>query len=809
MNKYNKLIYSIETINNDLIKIYNNIKIGYVLYKDYSSKIENRLKLNQSHIKIIKNSSKPINIQEIENFKFEGGDDYAEDWANPLYEISKLKLNATENIAENIVIHICDSGAHGNRFSEYCNKNEQEALLIEALKECKKNKIKIIGIILNNYSKKSFIECQKIYKEIEGYYNIIDIMDNNNIDEEKFTNLIKENIENALNNKENKSEINNSENDNLLKNINEDDFNFKEKIVKMRKLSQIEKYKGKKFTFLPEIIDENQTQVIKGIEQGAIGDCYLISSILSMVTKFPLIFKYIFPHLDYNEESDIIKMYIYENGIKKLISFKNTYATKDEKNLLFAKPYNNELYGIILEKGYAVSKISKIDKSIQTGYNSIVGGSGYKVFQTILGSSSEKYQSNSFNYYSYKTIDKNLLKQKIKKYIDYGGIITFGVYYIKGSGHEYSLQGYKIYKNEMFLEILNPPRSGSYLEENIYVEEDYNKKTQEDKDEFDKSNMPKIYENEFTTEESIKSLKSYSETGFLIINYEIFLKWFGTIDICDPMFGSNEQTIIFMPDGSSEYSIKININNKTKFKASLTREKENSKYEYKLELNLKNKVIKDEVNTDLIYEILESGNYIMKIISNSEINNIVNLKIQCYSEIDINVNMENNNVIIFENKKIFSDVHDEIDNMNNFMKKFSIFSNSNNLNFFPKPLNKDNIYYRETEHIEENNKISFPNLYFDYQNTQSGYCLNVINKNNFDIKNGNNIKIVKSGNECEGITKHGKFKITKDLKIKDFDKEFKEYLVSKGINGDEIDLNEFEIIDKSDIESHKSKPCCC
>ena len=149
--------------------------------------------------------------------------------------------------------------------------------------------------------------------------------------------------------------------------------------------------------------------------------------------------------------------------------------------------------------------------------------------------------------------------------------------------------------------------------------------------------MPKICEKDFTTEESIKSLKSYSKTGFLIIKYEIFLKWFATIDICDPMFGSNEQNIIFMPDGSSEYSIKININNETKFKASLTREKGNSKDKYNLELNLKNKIIKDEGNNGLIYDILESGNYIMKIISNSEINDIVYLKIQCYAKVDINI----------------------------------------------------------------------------------------------------------------------------------------------------------------------------
>ena len=47
-------------------------------------------------------------------------------------------------------------------------------------------------------------------------------------------------------------------------------------------------------------------------------------------------------------------MFIYENGIKKLISFKNTYATNNDE-LLFVKPNNNEIYAMAIEKGYSVS----------------------------------------------------------------------------------------------------------------------------------------------------------------------------------------------------------------------------------------------------------------------------------------------------------------------------------------------------------------------------------------------------------------------------------------------------------------------
>ena len=604
MNKYKDIIYSLEDLNQELINVYGNIKIGYVLYKDYLNENNNILKSGQSHIKIIEPSSELINIQENEDFKFEGGDDFAEDWANPINAISQLNLGTFGNI----VIHICDSGAHGHRFSDYCNKNDQEKLLIEALNNCQKNKIKIIGIIINELTKKSFSECKKIYNELKGLYNIIDLKDlikTNNFDKQSFINIIKENIENTFMKKENDFNNDIIQDQNEL--IEEDNFVFSGKNVKMKRLSEIEKYKNTKFCFLPEIIKDEETPTIHGIEQGAIGDCYLISSILSMVASFPSIFNYIFPYLDYDEKSQIIQMYVYKNGIKELISFKNTYATRDEKNLLFAKPYNNELYGICLEKGYAVSKA---EKTLQSGYEKIVGGHGYKVFETILGTKSEKYKSNH-EYFKdwgrFKNIDKDKLKDKIKKYIDYSGIFTIDVYYNDNSGHEYSLQGYKIdKKGNFYVEILNPHRSGRTVQENIYVEKDYNKLTKEEKEEFDKRKTPRISEKDFITEEEKYFLENYPKTGYILLSFDSFYKWFGTINICDPMFGSNTYTIEFIPDGSESYIIDFEINKSNIFKITLTDEAnlKNSNYKIQLFNGTKDKkdLIVDEENFDLIYE---------------------------------------------------------------------------------------------------------------------------------------------------------------------------------------------------------------
>jgi hypothetical protein len=265
-----------------------------------------------------------------------------------------LKLDKSGNI----VIHICDSGAHGQMFSEYCNRNELENSLVQALKKCSENKIKIIGVKINDYTNKSFLECQKIYKESKCRYYIADLTNltknSYSFNKEDFINIMQEHIGNALI----KVEMNNENNEDAEENenvLNEEDFTFKGYTVKMRRLSEIENYQGKEFSLLPkdenDNMDKDKNNSIQGIKQGYIGDCYLISSILSMVSKFPLIFNYIFPDLTYNENSDIIQMYVYKNGIKELISFKNTYATIDEQNLLFAKPINNELYGISLEKG--------------------------------------------------------------------------------------------------------------------------------------------------------------------------------------------------------------------------------------------------------------------------------------------------------------------------------------------------------------------------------------------------------------------------------------------------------------------------
>ena len=91
----------------------------------------------------------------------------------------------------------------------------------------------------------------------------------------------------------------------------------------MKSLYDTKKYRYKKFTFLPKIEINNFNSYIKldktyGIRQGYIGDCYLISSIISML-NIPLIFNYIFLNSsNIDENTKFIDMFIMKMELKNL-----------------------------------------------------------------------------------------------------------------------------------------------------------------------------------------------------------------------------------------------------------------------------------------------------------------------------------------------------------------------------------------------------------------------------------------------------------------------------------------------------------
>ena len=754
MKKYKKLIYSIPIMNKELKGLLSKdkLKIGYILYKDYYSPFN--IKENNKHIQIIPPSSKNINIYIQKYIKFEGGNDYSEDWANPILKINEL---IEGNEKANIVIHFSDANAHGSRFSEYDNKDIEENLLVKALTLCSKMKIKFLGIMLSSFARKSFYECKKIYNNLRGFYDVFEINDIKTIYHD-----INQRIINIVNNNYNNS-YNIQDDENLgINEIDENDFIYKNKEVVMevvmKPIYEINGYKGQSFTFLPkkklEGFNKNE-----GIMQGYIGDCYLISSILSMVGQFPLIFSYIFPNSEnYNERTKKMEMIIYKNGNPKVISFNNTYATNKDQ-LLFAKPLNNELYGIALEKGYAASKSE--DGKIQTGYNIIgEGGSGYQVFETLLNDKCETYISNKnlrekYKNSPYKYISAKYLIPKIKKYIDLKGFITVGVFYNIEGGHEYSLQGYKIDKNgNLYIEILNPHRSGDYAEENIY----FSKDTSPNKDKLKngKKAYPIITEDDFKNKECKQSLYDYRQTGYLIMELNTFFKWFSDISFCDPMFGSFVQIIEFIPN-SNIMSYSFNLKKDTKFKSYFFFEKDESNienFDIILRGEDRNIIYSSEYkNFKLIYEKLKKGSYIIEVSKSNplfELEESLYLKIQCYEQI-INDNRKNN---IINFGCIYKNIEKEFNFIRSFINKYykELFLKNK---LIEKP-NKESIYY--------NPKNIIDNFYIDYHNNKTYYNIDVTYKYKW-----RKILLVECHqNQTIVYSEFETFKCSKDLNFYDF-----------------------------------------
>ena len=758
MKKYENFIYSLPGINTLLVNRYPNMKIGYVLYKDYKS---NKHTNTNKHIKTYLPSK--FNIKLPKGIEFSGGYDYSEDWGNAIKRISEI----AKEYEENIVIHISDSNAHGSKFSDYDERDEEENVLYGALCSCLEKNIKFIGLLIDDLARKSFFECKKIYNKKGGYYEIKDI--SKPLEYNSLVKELKQKIDNIISYNYNSSTK--TRDQNYFNDIDESNFEYKISedrntiYVEMKPLYEIPQYEGQKFRLLPTIKNnelESYLQFNKefGFAQGFIEDCYLISSIISM-TNIPLIFNHIFLNSSkITEKTKNIKMYIYENGFRKLISFKNTYATY-KNELLFSKPYNNEIYGIALEKGFAVSKCE--NKSIKYGYKKIRGGAPNQAFETILGSETEMYYSN-FDLYlqdninGYKFINPTNLKKKIKKYIDLGGIVCFGVNYYLGGAHAYSLIGYKkdLY-GKMFIEIVNPNRKGNYAKENIY----YSKDDESISLPLNESSILK--EDDFINTECKESLKSYKKTGYLIMEFESFYKWYNYIYMCDPMIGFYEHIIEFIPNGKNFHSFdfKISIDSKFRTNIFIKNDKNNNRINnYKLVIKNKynNIINNDNFDNDnkISYGILEKNNYRIEIrlVSGMVIEDIIYLKI--YTPQKLELEPKNNNIIYMRQK--YPDIYSEMIFINNFVNKFCTFINKNNIDLIDLP-KYGSIYYQPKQDIK--------NFYIGITNTDSGFFAETIFKKQW--QNVTKIEKKSSNNFYEIKTKLGKFKCSKDYNFFDFD----------------------------------------
>ena len=294
------------------------------------------------------------------------------------------------------IYDICDSFPHGNRFSDYDDKNEQEELLVESLGYCRNNNFKIIALLLNEFSRKAFLECQKIYYD-ENDYKIFDLTDIKikNITFQDITRkILEKEIDNfeIENTKEEDNEFNYVKTDDYtcIESF-EKDFEFENCKIRMESLEYNSKYND--YSFLPDIDGHNLRSTIKYLNQAN-------SSILSILLKTPNVLKYIFPKLSYNRYSKNISMNVYKNGVKRKITFDNTYAFEykndysESIDLIFSKPLDKTFVGLCLEKGYAVLNSDK--KTIKSGYDNIGhGGQEFEVFNSFFGNPCEYF--NFFN----------------------------------------------------------------------------------------------------------------------------------------------------------------------------------------------------------------------------------------------------------------------------------------------------------------------------------------------------------------------------------------------------------------------------
>ena len=195
MKKFKKFIFSLSKINSELKQQFPAMKIGYILCTDFKINEDDK---SGKYILIYEPSDIDINISEFHKYPYEF--DYYEDWSYPIFQISKI----VKEKEPYIVIHICDSYIQEKIFFENDYIEKEKKNYINVLKMCKKKNVKFIGLIIDDYTRKSFYEYKKIYNKLDGYYDIIDILSKNCVSEysmDQINYILIEKITNILDNR--------------------------------------------------------------------------------------------------------------------------------------------------------------------------------------------------------------------------------------------------------------------------------------------------------------------------------------------------------------------------------------------------------------------------------------------------------------------------------------------------------------------------------------------------------------------------------------------------------------------------------
>ena len=104
-----------------------------------------------------------------DNWENQEGGDGAEDWVGG-YKLALDKIKWRNG--RKIIYHICDSPAHGRKYSKEFDDNHQEEKyekeLDTLMERCAKEGIEIVGYYSDYPAKESFEECKKIYDSKNG-----------------------------------------------------------------------------------------------------------------------------------------------------------------------------------------------------------------------------------------------------------------------------------------------------------------------------------------------------------------------------------------------------------------------------------------------------------------------------------------------------------------------------------------------------------------------------------------------------------------------------------------------------------------
>ena len=200
---------------------------------------------------------------------------------------------------------------------------------------------------------------------------------------------------------DNLKKIKNGEKIPFYKNYNKLIKDFKDGQIIWKRINEI--FNNKKYTLFSDNITSSS------IIQGTIGNCYFLT-VLSSLTKYPSLLYQLF-----NNSLSISKNGHYEINLKidkkiSTIHLDDYFPFNTRKNKpVFCKPYNNEIWVMLLEKAWA---------KIKGAYFNMDTGSPIDVLNAILLSFDLK-KDISYKFYPLKNIDDkneiwNIMLNKIK-----------------------------------------------------------------------------------------------------------------------------------------------------------------------------------------------------------------------------------------------------------------------------------------------------------------------------------------------------------------------------------------------------------